>query len=130
SDDDAASLPIQLPSQSDALDALLQQTRARLVVIDPVVAFLDRKVQLSIDQSIRAALLPLAHLARKHHCVILLVRHLNKLGDQRAVYRGGGSIGLIAACRSAWLLAADPDCPARRILAQNKNNLAPYQPSL
>ena len=61
---------------------------------------------------------------------MLFVRHLNKLRGARALYRGGGSIGLVALCRSAWLVAADPEAPARRVIAQVKNNLAPPQPSL
>src|SRR5207248_6481150 len=60
----------------------------------------------------------------------LLVRHLNKDDGHRAVYRGLGSIGLVGACRAAWLIAADPKVPGRRVLAQEKNNLAPPQPSL
>src|SRR5205814_5040461 len=57
-------------------------------------------------------------------------RHLNKRGGPRAAYRGGGSIGFVAACRSGWLIAPDPQVPGRRVLAQVKNNLAPPQPSL
>ena len=57
-------------------------------------------------------------------------RHLNKTGAARALYRGGGSIGFLAACRSGWLVAQDPAEPGRRVLAQVKNNLAPPQPSL
>ena len=33
-------------------------------------------------------------------------------------------------CRSAWLVAEDPASPARRVLAQVKNNLGPPQPAL
>ena len=122
--------PLSLPSQAAALDSLLTQTGAKLVVLDPIVAFLDARVQIANDLSVRHALAPLARLAKKHQCVILLIRHLNKTGDQRALYRGGGSIAFVAACRSAWLIAADPEHEDRCILAQNKNNLAPPQPSL
>jgi hypothetical protein len=59
-----------------------------------------------------------------------MVRHLNKTGAGQAVYRGGGSIAFLAACRSGWLIARAPDAPDRCILAQVKNNLAPPQPSL
>jgi hypothetical protein len=95
-----------------------------------VVAFLDPSILSGSDQSVRLALAPLAALARKHHCVILLVRHLNKNPGRRSLYRGGGSIGFVGACRSAWLIAPDPHAPGRRVLAQVKNNLAPAQPSL
>jgi hypothetical protein len=40
------------------------------------------------------------------------------------------SIAFGAKGRSTWLVAADPQAPQRRVLAQVKNNLAPPQPSL
>jgi len=46
------------------------------------------------------------------------------------IYRGGGSIGFLAACRSGWLIARNPEQPAHCVFAQVKNNLAPPQPSL
>jgi hypothetical protein len=114
----------------DTLDQALTLHDCRLLVIDPIVAFLDRGIQVFNDQSIRRALRPLADLAARHHCVALLIRHLNKLLGSRALYRGAGSIGLTGACRSVWLLDSDPDEPDRYVMAQVKNNLAPHQPSL
>jgi hypothetical protein len=129
-DGGADSEPLTFPGQTAALDEALRQTWAKLVVIDPIVAFLDPNVLNGSDQSVRRALLPLAELAEKHGCVVLLIRHLNKRDAGPSVYRGGGSIGFIGACRSGWLIARDPHHPARRVLAQVKNNLAPPQPSL
>jgi hypothetical protein len=122
--------PLYLPKQLDTLDQALTQTRARLVVIDPIMAFLDSSIFSASDQSVRRCLYPLAVLAGRHHCAILLVRHLSKWSGRQPLYRGGGSIGIVGACRSAWLIARDPDEPERRVLAQVKNNLAPFQPSL
>jgi hypothetical protein len=122
--------PLSFPSRLDALDRALSESRARLVVLDPVVAFLDRGIVSSNDQSVRRALTPLAGLAARHQCAVLLVRHLNKSGNLHSVYRGGGSIGFVGACRSAWLVARDPGDPDRRVLAQVKNNLAAPRPSL
>lgn len=122
--------PLALPHRTDALEAALARTHARLVVIDPITAFLEPGVNLASDPGIRRALAPLAALAERYDCTVLLVRHLNKTGRARALYRGLGSIGLTAVCRSAWLVALDPHYPGRRVLAQLKNNLAPPQPSL
>jgi hypothetical protein len=127
---DEAGYPLCFPGHADVLDEALTRTRARLVVIDPIMAFLSPGVIDRSDQSVRRPLFPLARLAEKHACVVLLVRHLNKRGGGRAVYRGGGSIGFLGACRSGWLIARDPHDPERCVLAQVKNNLAPAQPSL
>src|SRR5262245_16147272 len=128
--DDVLGRPLRLPAQLGLLDDALARTGALLMVLDPVIAFLDASACISNDQAIRQVLTPLALLAHRHACAVLLVRHLNKQAGARALYRGGGSIGLLGACRSGWLVARDPSDPDRRVLAQTKNNLAPPQPSL
>jgi hypothetical protein len=127
---DPAGETVRLPSQLGRLDAALDRSKARLVVMDPVVDFLDANVNLNNDRSIRRALTPLARLMEKRSCVPLMVRHLNKSRGQRALYRGSGAIGFVGACRTAWLAGRDPLDPGRCVLAQVKNNRAPLQPSL
>ena len=58
------------------------------------------------------------------------MRHLNKGSGTKAVYRGNSSIGVIGHARAAFLVAADPHAPNRRILACIKNNYGPTPPSL
>jgi hypothetical protein len=129
-EDESTGEPLRLPEHLAFLDDALKQTRARLLVIDPIMAFLDRRIQSSNDASVRRVLAPLAQLAERHDAAVLLVRHLNKSPGRAPIYRGGGSIGLLAACRSGWLIARNPEQPAQCVLAQIKNNLAPPQPSL
>lgn len=121
---------LRLPEHTSVLDEALKRTGARLLVIDPLVAFLDPRLASGSDAGVRRALAPLAQLAERHGAAVLLVRHLNKSPGRSPIYRGGGSIGLLAACRSGWLIARDPEQPAHCVLAQVKNNLAPPQPSL
>jgi hypothetical protein len=121
---------LRLPEHVSQLDSVLASTAAAYVVLDPIFAFLDREVQAGSDPSVRQALAPLADLARRHRCVIQLVRHLSKGGAGPALYRGLYSIAFIAACRLAWMAAIDPRQPRRFILGQLKNNLDPPQPSL
>ena len=122
--------PLRLPTDWQRLHQALTQTGARLLVIDPIMAFLDQRILAGSDQSVRQALYPLARIAHAHACTVLLVRHLNKRGGSRSLYRGGGSIAFLGACRSGWLIARDPQAPAQCVLAQVKNNLARPQPSL
>ena len=129
-EEEDSAVTFRLPDRVDLLEAALTQTQAKLVVIDPIMAFLDKSVMNANDQSIRRALHPLVILAARHKCAILLIRHLNKRGGSQALYRGGGSIGFIGLSRSAWLIAHDPADKRRRVLAQLKNNLAPPQPGL
>ena len=128
--DQASGAVIALPRDVAALDHALHQTGAKMLLIDPIAAFFDSSVQMASDSSVRHALAPLIDLAEKHQCTTILVRHLNKSGGHQSLYRGGGSIGLLAACRSGWLIAVVPRQPHQRLLAVIKNNLAAKQPTL
>ena len=77
-----------LPSQIAMLDEALRANSPRLLIIDPIMAFLDGDIQSGSDQSIRRALSPLAELADKHRCAVILVRHMNKNASLRSMYRG------------------------------------------
>jgi hypothetical protein len=120
----------RLPSQADLLERAVIEAQARLVVIDPLSAFLDSTVNMGSELSVRQALEPLRQMAARHRFVPLLVRHLNKNEGRNAAYRGAGSIAFLGLCRSGWLVARDPHEPHRCVLAQLKNNLAGPQPSL
>ena len=115
---------LYLPAKIDAFAQYLAQVQPRLVVIDPIMSFLDQSISASIDHSVRRALEPLGDLAAKQQCAMLLLRHLNKQANESPIYRGAWSMGFVACCRSAWVIAADPEHEERHVLAQVKNNLA------
>ncbi len=119
--------PLAFPANIAFLGRTLAKTGARLVIIDPIVAFLDDSILSGSDQSIRRALYPLAELAKMYGCTIILIRHLNKKAGSRSLYRGGGSIGFVAACRSAWLVGLDPrhlpSVPLPSAHAERKDNV-------
>ena len=119
----------QLPGDLPELDERVRQTEARLVIIDPFVAFLDREVDSYRDRHVRACAALLTELCERRGTAVVLVRHLIKklVG---AVYRGSGSIGIIASARAGLALVADPQKPDGLILATVKSNLAPAPPAL
>jgi len=124
--EETPALPRDLPGVRAAID----QVAARFVIIDPLVAFLGSAVDSWRDQDVRRALHPLAQLAEELDVAVLALRHLTKGGGPQAIYRGGGSIGIVGAARSALLVARDPEDDAARVLASVKCNLAPEPPSL
>jgi RecA-family ATPase len=113
---------IEIPRDLDALGQTIEKYGAKLVIIDPLMAFLNG-VDSNNDQSVRQALKKLRGVARKHGCAIVCIRHLNKSGSPKAMYRGGGSIGIIGHARSALLVAEHPDDQGLRLLASIKCNL-------
>src|SRR5215216_4258861 len=121
---------IAIPDDLHVIEAAIERVGAVLVVIDPLMAFLPGEVNSHRDQDVRRALAPLSRLAERTGAAALLVRHLNKGASGNALYRGGGSIGIVGAARSGLLIAKDPEDDGRRVLASIKSNLAAPAPSL
>jgi RecA-family ATPase len=82
----------------------LKSVDAKLLMIDPLVGFLG-KADAWKDQDVRSVLGPLTKLAEQHQAAFTGIRHLNKSQDSRALYRGGGSIGLTGAARAVLMVA-------------------------
>src|SRR5262249_8218950 len=114
---------VRLPTLADleAIRHAITLVNAKLVIIDPLMAYLPGRVDSHRDQDIRSSLAPLAALAAETGVAVLVIRHLNKTEGKNALYRGGGSIGIIGAARSGLLVAQDPEDEERRILAVTKS---------
>jgi AAA domain/DnaB-like helicase N terminal domain len=130
--DSAGERQPEIPADLGIIERAALSVDARLIVIDPLMAFLSGATNSFRDQDIRRALAPLATMAERLRAAILIVRHLNKAPDGNPLYRGGGSIGIIGAARSGLLVAPDPDDETgeRRVLAVTKTNLGPCPTSL
>jgi hypothetical protein len=121
---------VTLPDDLPALRAAIRRVEARLVVIDPLMAYLGGKVDSHRDQDVRRVLATMAGLAQETGAAMVIVRHLNKNTVGNPLYRGGGSIGIIAAARAGLLVARHPRIQNQRVLALTKSNLAREAPSL
>lgn len=108
-----------------AIQGAVNEVQARLVIVDPIMAYLGG-ADSHVDADVRAALHHLVELAQTQKLAVILIRHLNKSLGGNPLYRGGGSIGIVATARSGLLVAKDPDDPegGRRILTATKCNLA------
>lgn len=128
--------PITFPADIALIEQEIRADAAQLVVMDAFFSFISEKVDSHKDASIRRVLAELAAMAQRTGAAIILVRHFNKLsGEQKAMYRGGGSIAISAAARVVYAIGYDPTdgapLPERpRVLAAVKNNLAPLPQSL
>jgi hypothetical protein len=109
--------------------ALIRHSKAALVVIDVLAAYLSDRVDSHKDQSVRRLLAVLAAAAANTGAAIVLIRHHNKALGTPALYRGGGSIGIIGAARAAYAVLRDPDDSDHRLLATVKLNLAHEAPT-
>src|SRR5262249_8682079 len=121
----------EIPRDLREIELTIRRMDARLVIIDPLMAYLGSQTNSWRDQDVRRALAPVGKLAERTGAAIVVIRHLNKGGSAGSpLYRGGGSIGIIGAARSALLVGEDPDDPDVRILARSKGNLSAPVPSL
>jgi hypothetical protein len=93
-------VPFTIPHDIDWLRQAIEETGAKLVVIDPISACMPENVKHGVDTSIRRVLMCLVDLARETQCAILLVRHFNKAAGMSAKHRGGGSVAYSALVRS------------------------------
>jgi putative DNA primase/helicase len=118
------------PHDLPRLLATVRATEARAVILDPGLAFLDANLDAHADAEARRMVAGLAQVASEAHAAAVFVRHLNKTQGGNALYRGGGSIAIIATARSALLVAPDPQNAGRRILASSKSNLGARPASL
>jgi hypothetical protein len=121
--------PLRLPRDLVDLEALIAESHARLVVIDPIVAALDTAIDAHKDQHVRVILAKLAGLAEHHRCAVVLVGHLNKAPSREAYLRIGGSTAFYNAARSVVLVTRDrANEPDLRLIAQEKANYARRKP--
>ena len=104
-------VPFVLPRDIAALEQAVIEHDAALVIIDPVMSYLDPDVDSHKDQSVRSALMPLAAMCQRTGVAVLLLRHLNKDSSKSALYRGGGSIAFAALPGSCCSRPRTPTTP-------------------
>lgn len=105
-----------------AIESLIHQTKAVLLTIDPLSAYLGN-IDSKTDAEVRGTLAPLATLAEQTGVAVFGVMHLNKNSQQKAIYRALSSIAFVAAARIVLAVAKDPNNPQRRYLAPVKVNV-------
>lgn len=123
---DGVTFPAHLP----LLEQTVRQHQIGMVIIDPLMAFFSTGVDTNKDSDVRAVFSQLFRMTTTLQTTVLVVRHLNKGTVGKAIYRGGGSIGILGACRSALLVGRDPEYPEKCLLAVSKSNYAALAPSL
>ena len=112
------------------LEQAIAETKARLVVLDPIQGFLGTGVDMHRANEIRPVMKHISELAEKYKCAIILIGHMNKCSMGKSAYRGLGSIDFQAAARSVLIVGRIKDEPEVRVVCQTKNSLAPEAKSI
>ena len=115
----------ELTLDDERLEHAIRKTGARLIVLDPLQAYLGGDVDMHRANEVRPIMKRVAAMAERTGCAVILIGHMNKAQGLKSGYRGLGSIDFRAAARSVLLVGRSKDDPAVRIVAQDKNSLAP-----
>ncbi len=99
-------------------------TGAKLVIFDPIQAYLGEKVDINSAVEVRGVLSALGRLAEKYGCAIVLIGHLNKSQSANSAQRGMGSMDIRANARSVLLVGKLKDDPEVRVVVHDKSSLA------
>lgn len=84
----------------DRIEKAIRENNARLMVIDPLQAFLEANVDMNRANEVRPVFRKLADIAQSTGCAIVMIGHLNKASGTQSTYRGLGSIDIAAVVRS------------------------------
>ena len=107
------------------IEAAIRQNGARLIILDPIQAYVGEKTDMNKANEIRPIFRRLAEIAERTGCAVILIGHLNKAAGGQSAYRGLGSIDFRAAARSVLLIGRVKREPNVRVVIHDKSSLAP-----
>lgn len=114
-----------LTLDDERIELAVKMTGARLLVLDPIQAFIGKNGNMQSAVRMRETMTKLANIASEYACAIVLVGHMNKTNGGKNIYRGLGSIDIAAAARSVLLVARDKDEPSKRYMLPIKSTFTP-----
>ncbi|MCI7767792.1 MAG: AAA family ATPase [Oscillospiraceae bacterium] len=110
--------------QDERIEKVLVSTGAKLLIMDPIQAYLGSNIDMHRANEIRPVMQFLTTIADKYKCAIVLIGHMNKSG-KKAKYKGLGSIDINAAARSVLYVGRIDNDNFKRCIIPIKSNLAP-----
>ena len=114
---------LMFPDHLPALEALIREVDAKLVIIDPILSYYNSG-DYKDSVEIRRLLVKLADVAERHACTIVLVRHFSKKSDGgKAAYRSEGGTAWTNTCRLAIQVGPHPTTPGLWVMAKPKTNI-------
>lgn len=111
---------------SPEVELYVKEKAARLIIFDPVQAFLGAGMDMNKSNETRPVLAALSAMARRNHCGVILISHLNKAGarDGAAIHRSLGSTDIPAAARSVIHIGRNAQNLEQRVLVHVKSSTA------
>ena len=116
----------QLSMTDDRIEKAIRQNSVRLMIMDPIQAYLGANVDMNRANEIRPLFRHLSTIAERTGCAIVLIGHLNKSSGSQSDYRSLGSIDIAAAVRSILFVEKVEKEKEQdiRVVYQQKDSLA------
>lgn len=116
----------QLSMTDDRIEKAIRQNNVRLMIMDPIQAYLGANVDMNRANEIRPLFRHLSTIAERTGCAIVLIGHLNKSSGSQSDYRSLGSIDIAAAVRSILFVEKMEKEKEQdiRVVYQQKDSLA------
>ena len=115
----------ELTLSDERIEKAITQNGARLIILDPIQAYMGEKTDMNRANEVRPMFRRLADVAERTGCAVILIGHLNKAAGGQSAYRGLGSIDFRAAARSVLLIGRVKREPNVRVVIHDKSSLAP-----
>ncbi|MDQ1361413.1 MAG: hypothetical protein QOJ44_1790 [Acidimicrobiaceae bacterium] len=123
---------VSLSSDADEhkLARLLLDEGVTVVIVDPIMSTINRKVDIYRNNELREALAPWVRIAQRINGIVIGVVHLVKgtTGDVVGSVNGSSAFGEVARC--VFGFAKDPEHNTERVMSQFKNSCGPEDLSL
>jgi hypothetical protein len=95
----------------------------RLLIIDPITAYIEGKLDINKDNEVRDRLQPIAEIARRRKLAVCVIAHHRKASDSYADSLVMGSTAFVGLARIVWHVCRDPDDRSRILMLPGKCNI-------
>jgi len=113
-----------LTIDDERIERALKKTGSRLLVLDPIQAYIPPEMDMLNAVKMRSTMKKLANIAEKYSCAVVLIGHMTKSSGGKKLYRGLGSIDIAAVARSVLMIVRDEDDHDIRYMIPVKSSLA------
>jgi RecA-family ATPase len=102
----------------------IKEVDPRLVIIDPLQAFLGDGVDMHRANEICPIFSQIRQLAEKYNFALVILEHMNKNLGGKSIYRGLGSMDITGAARSVLMFGVNPDDESEKGFMHIKSNIS------
>ena len=117
-----------LTMEDERIREAIESFRPRLLVIDPIQAYVENDADLTRASRARRLMRRIGIWASKYECAIVVIGHYSKDNGKKDLYRGLGSIDLVASARSVLQVERSEDDRDVRIVHHVKSSAEYHGP--